>query len=422
MYRKDFVRMKKGIKESVEKTMESIPYEEIGKKVSRGVNRAGQKVERAGQRIREGYEQEERRRGRVKPARRKKNVREKIIKEKKGFFNRRKEEPILFTNKPRGRFIWFFLLLFGLLLGGAVGIMGIFTWLIEIVYGGGPVLSMEKNLVMWLLFGIGVFMAAYGNGIRTRLKRFKMYKKSLLGKEYCQLELLRKTTGKSVRYLKKDLKKMIDLGMFPQGHLDEQGTCLILTNWAYEQYMMMVESQMQQEKEAEEAAILKEQEERRKEEEENQRFADVDEGTRAEIKKIIKDGEFYLNRFETINDRLAGEVISKKLSRLSMVTGRIFEFITDHPEKVGDIRKFMSYYLPTTEKLLNTYEELDKELVQGENIMKAKREIEDTLDTINFAFENLLDSLYEDTRMDISTDIAVLETMLAQEGLTEQDF
>lgn len=143
---------------------------------------------------------------------------------------------------------------------------------------------------------------------------------------------------------------------------------------------------------------------------------------RAEIKKIIRDGEFYLNRFETINERLAGEVISRKLSRLSMVTGRIFEFIMDHPEKVGDIRKFMSYYLPTTEKILNTYEELDREPIQGDNIMKAKREIEDTLDTINFAFENLLDSLYEDTRMDISTDIAVLETMLAQEGLTEQDF
>lgn len=91
-------------------------------------------------------------------------------------------------------------------------------------------------------------MAVYGNGIRGRLKRFKMYKKGLQGKEYCQLEVLGKTTGKSVRYLKKDLGRMIDLGMFPQGHLDEQGTCLILTNRAYEQYRMMVESQIQQKK------------------------------------------------------------------------------------------------------------------------------------------------------------------------------
>ena len=104
------------------------------------------------------------------------------------------------------------------------------------------------------------------------------------------------------------------------------------------------------------------------------------------------------------------------------MTRRIFDYITDHPNQVGDIQRFMSYYLPTTKKLLDTYEELDKEPVQGENIVKAKKEILDTMDTINYAFENLLDSLYENTRMDISTDIAVLETMLCQEGLTGGDF
>ena len=60
--------------------------------------------------------------------------------------------------------------------------------------------------------------------------------------------------------------------------------------------------------------------------------------------------------------------------------------------------------------------------MQGENVTKVKAEISDTLDTINTAFENLLDSLFQDDVMDISTDISVLETMLAQEGLTEDAF
>ena len=82
----------------------------------------------------------------------------------------------------------------------------------------------------------------------------------------------------------------------------------------------------------------------------------------------------------------------------------------------------MGYYLPTTLKLVNAYREMDAEPIQGENIRSAKHEIEETLDTINYAFENLLDSFYQDKAMDISTDITVLETMLAQEGLTEKDF
>ena len=93
------------------------------------------------------------------------------------------------------------------------------------------------------------------------------------------------------------------------------------------------------------------------------------------------------------------------------------------PELISDLHKFMDYYLPTTVKLLKAYEELDKQPVEGENIKTAKQEIENTLDTINEAFENLLDSFFRNTAWDVSTDISVLKTMLAQEGLTgNKDF
>ena len=82
----------------------------------------------------------------------------------------------------------------------------------------------------------------------------------------------------------------------------------------------------------------------------------------------------------------------------------------------------MEYYLPMTVKLLKAYEELDRQPVQGDNIMKSKGEIEDTLDTLNIAFEKLLDNLFQDTAWDVSADISVLNTMLAQEGLTDEGF
>ena len=97
--------------------------------------------------------------------------------------------------------------------------------------------------------------------------------------------------------------------------------------------------------------------------------------------------------------------------------------LEQHPELVDDLGRFMDYYLPTTVKLLKAYEELDKQPVEGENIKTAKQEIENTLDTINEAFENLLDSFFRNTAWDVSTDISVLKTMLAQEGLTgNKDF
>ena len=98
---------------------------------------------------------------------------------------------------------------------------------------------------------------------------------------------------------------------------------------------------------------------------------------------------------------------------------RIFDRVEQKPDTVDDIRKLMEYYLPTTIKLLEAYEELDAQPVQGENIISSKQEIEKTLDTLNTSFEKLLDDLFQDTAWDLSSDISVLNTMLAQEGLTE---
>ena len=79
----------------------------------------------------------------------------------------------------------------------------------------------------------------------------------------------------------------------------------------------------------------------------------------------------------------------------------------------------MDHYLPMTVKLLRAYADMDAQPIQGDTIRSSKREIEETLDTLNLAFEKLLDSIFEDTALDVSSDISVLQTLLAQEGLTE---
>ena len=92
-----------------------------------------------------------------------------------------------------------------------------------------------------------------------------------------------------------------------------------------------------------------------------------------------------------------------------------------HPEKLPQIRKFMSYYLPTTLKLLRSYDELSRQGVSGQNITGTMEKVEGMMDTIVLAFEKQLDSLFGDQAMDISTDITVLDNMMAREGLTGGD-
>lgn len=187
-----------------------------------------------------------------------------------------------------------------------------------------------------------------------------------------------------------------------EGHLDKTESCLIVSNDAYEQYK-------ETEKNAEERAAKAAQEPERKLSE--------------EVQKVIEEGNRYIEEIRRSNDAIPGVEVSNKMYHMENVIRRIFQRVEQHPELIDDLHKFMHYYLPTTMKLLKAYEELDKQDVQGENIRTAKQEIENTLDTINTAFENLLDSFYKDTAWDVSSDISVLKTMLAQEGLTgEKDF
>ena len=133
---------------------------------------------------------------------------------------------------------------------------------------------------------------------------------------------------------------------------------------------------------------------------------------------MIEECDAYIQKIHQCNEDLPGEEISNKLNRLELVVTRILDEAKKRPGEVPQLRKFMDYYMPTTWKLLDAYRTFEREPIQSENIQKTKREIEQSLDTINSAFEKLLDDLFQTTAWDISSDISVLETMLAQEGLT----
>ena len=260
---------------------------------------------------------------------------------------------------------------------------------------------------------IGIFAVAFisfavmtyvGVDMVRTVGRFRQYVSVLRDREFCDIKEIASATGRDVRKVLKDVKKMITKGWFCQGHLDEKESCLMVSEHAWNQYTALMED-MKQRKAEEQAA-------QKKMREEYDRLS-------PEVQKIVQAGDEYVRRIKAANDAIPGEVISAKISRMELLVDRIFDRVEQNPDSVNDMRRMMDYYLPTTMKLLEAYEELDAQPVQGENIISSKKEIEDTIDTLNIAFEKLLDSLFQDTAWYVSSDISVLHTMLAQEGLTE---
>ena len=112
--------------------------------------------------------------------------------------------------------------------------------------------------------------------------------------------------------------------------------------------------------------------------------------------------------------------MSEKIDRIEEITRKIFEYQKKNPEKGGQLRSFLNYYLPTTLKILNSYAQLEEQGVEGENISAAKVRIEGMMDKVVEGFEKQLDKLFENTAMDITTDVKVLEQMLEKDGLSQK--
>ncbi len=269
----------------------------------------------------------------------------------------------------------------------------------------------SSGMAMFISFMVclaaGIVMTAAG-GHRFRMAgRFNRYIRILNGRHYADIKILAEYSQATEKDILKDIKKMIKKGWFTQGHLDENETCLMVSNEAYRQYLNTVKNMQIQQQEREARA--------RAEKARKDRLT-------PEAAAMLDRGREYIVRIRKSNDAIPGEEISAKIKRIELLVARILQQAEAHPETISDLRRLMDYYLPTTVKLLDAYEELDSQPVQGENITSSKKEIEKTLDTLNQAFEKLLDDMFRDRAWDVSADISVLETMLAQEGLTENDF
>lgn len=261
-----------------------------------------------------------------------------------------------------------------------------------------------------------------------RLNRMQRYIRLCAGRMYINLEDLAKQANKSKKFIVKDIKKMLKLGFFPEGHLDEQENCLMLDDATYRQYLSLekerkareMEAKTIQMKEKQRAGMEDWKEEKEADRREGEKPQTEEEKANQELDAMIQEGQDCIRKLRDMNDVIEGEAISAKLFRLENLLKEIFERVKEHPEQMPQMHKVMNYYLPTTLKLVQAYQEFDNISAPGEDILTAKAEIEKTLDTINEAFTELLNKLFRDAAFDVTTDAQVLQTMLAKEGLTRE--
>ena len=357
---------------------------------------------------------------------------------------------------------------------GALGtaVFGLFTFLLLtmsliVIDGTG---SWIATLLLALATGGFGLMTWAGIASFSRVNRLKLYLEEIRrgGKSYCEVAGLARTAGRSESFVRKDLKKILALGMLPDARMDEQGAYLMMDAETYRHYTQSQEAlkarQEQERLERQKEAQISSRDGRDSAQAGGTLSRDGRDSAQAggtssrdgrtpaqaggtssqdaassagaggaagsgaggtgnaAVDAAIAHGEEQKETIDAMRRSMPENPMTEKLLRLDRVLGRLFETLRRYPDQLDELERFMEYYLPTTVKLVTAYREFSAVEFPGENITQAKTEIEETMETINGAFEKLLDDMYEDTAFDVMTDASVLQTILKREGLTEGDF
>ena len=276
----------------------------------------------------------------------------------------------------------------GLIIGGSI-LAGIFSlgalacmtpvFLGEFEY---PILIPILACLMFAAGGVSMLFSGIGKNRRS--ERYLNYLAYIGANREVYLAPMAASFGVPVGKLCRDLRRMLAKGILPTGYLDLAEGKLFLTEMGYH-------AQVRREEPAEETP---------------QQAAAREDDILREIRQV--------------NDEIPDEVMSAKIDRIEEITGKILRYQKEHPNKEGQLRTFLNYYLPTTLKILRAYAQLDAQGIEGQNISAAKKRIEDMMDQVVSGFEKQLDKLFQDDAMDITSDVEVLENMLKKDGLSDE--
>ncbi len=264
------------------------------------------------------------------------------------------------------------------------------------------------------------FAALLGFGVRNlrRASKLKALTRAVGQREAVTFDDIAARMQVSPKAALSTSRTLIKGGYLPQGRIDDENTTLMVTENAYHQYRQFQQSQRQTlaEREAAEAARAAEAAARAAHEQ------DLSERLTPEQRAFVACGRDYLRQLRSLDERINDAAVSERIVAIEEVVGRILARAEEEPAVIAGLDRLTAYYLPTTVKLLDAYDRLEEEPIQGDNIASSRREIEHTLEVLHGAFEKLFDDTYQDLSLDVSADISVLHAVLAQEGLTEGPF
>ena len=267
-------------------------------------------------------------------------------------------------------------------------------WGIPAAIQSGTIYSISTAI--GALLGGGCVLTS-GILMRRAMQRYTAYLAIIGPNEAMEIETIAKKVGVKRKQAEQDLQKMIEKGYFGDtAYINKELGYIFMSSRADEELARAREAAMQKTREA---------------------------SKKEAVKQNAEAYDQILAKIRDVNDRIPDEAMTEKINQIESITREIFRAVEQEPEKRGKIDRFMSYFRPTTLKLLESYANLERTNSAGKNISQSKKSSEIAMDTVVDGFKHQLDELYKSDAVSIETEVDVLTKMINRETVTaKQEF
>lgn len=257
----------------------------------------------------------------------------------------------------------------------------------------------QEDMVFVLkdLFLVMFFLALTILGFYKLMQIFKFYRmKKMIGqRELVPLDELAEKLHTSKGKVRREIEKMIQHNFFLQGHINQEFTCFITTDWKYEQYLQVIKAWKEEQKKWEAR------------------------GFDEEKRKIVEKAQHCLEQIQQSIDVISKktqdmEIFQQNLEKLEGKVKNLLSVCNHNPANLPEMSMFLNYYLPTAEKFVKEYEQLSEYETLGTNMEILKKDIIEGVGELSNAFDQIAIRMCDKMEVDIVQDIQALEVLMEQ--------
>ena len=278
-----------------------------------------------------------------------------------------------------------------------VHLFALFGFLMDMFDTYGSVREDLPALIFWVIpaLVISFYLNYRVKKDKDQIIRFRKYNREIGNNTVIPTADLAAITAKPIDFTINDILNMIEKDYYRQARIVENGELFILDSNTYKLYK---------------EEMLRDPKEKYEELEEKE--------SNALVEEYLSRAKRDVTALTEMTPKLR-EPMKAKISEFLQIVGKIFELLKENPNTAKDLDKVINFYLPTTVKLMDNYIDLSEK--PTDSVKSSLKSMEQTMDLVNDGFMKMLDNIYQEKIMDLSSDMSVLKSMLRQEGLLDQD-